>query len=349
MPRILCATLAACACTSGVMDQRCADADACDAESVGDASSSAATQGSSDDGDDGSPSSNADSGGSDGGPAPGCTLDADCDDGPAPTCQDETRSVAAGLGRCEAGACTFEPVIESCLAGCDPDTGACRHDVWLPLPSGGQPSGRIEHTLVWLDGRAVVWGGLQGDGTAVDDGAAYDPTTDTWTALEPDGAPSPRALHSAVAVGSRMVVYGGYDDDGTLASGGSYDFDLQAGSPMAAPPATTMARYGHGVAVVDGRMIVVGGWDDGDVAGSTANHYVIASDSWVPPPTSRVSVRRSPPSATPMGLIAWGGQDFGGDPSKGGLALARGLWSDTPLIGAPLARSRHTAVWTARR
>lgn len=339
--------LALCACTSGVMDERCDDAEGCATASVGDGSSSTGDDAGTDQGGDTMPAADASSSSSgDEGPAPACIEDADCEP-PPPQCQDETRSVLAGAGRCEDGACTFAPTIETCLAGCDATLGACRHDVWLPLPELDAPQGRREHTLVWSDGRAIVWGGLDAGGDPVGDGAWYDPATDAWTALPLDGGPEPRAQHSAVTLGSRMIVFGGYDGGGTLASGGSFDFDLQAWSPIADAPAFDGARHGHAAVIVDDRMLLVGGRVEASVAGSIPNEYLIAIDAWVlPTVVGAYPYADHATVATDVGLVAWGGEDNNGNPSKLGVMLDRDGWSAVTVQGAPTPRRRHAAVYT---
>ena len=58
----------------------------------------------------------------------------------------------------------------------DPST-----DVWLSLPAGDAPSGRIRHTAVWTGTEMIIWGGGGQSFTFVNSGARYDPSTGFWT------------------------------------------------------------------------------------------------------------------------------------------------------------------------
>ena len=63
----------------------------------------------------------------------------------------------------------------------------------------------------------IVWGGVSG-GTALNDGARYNPTLGGWTAITTSGAPAGRYAHTAVWTGIAMITFGGESP----ASGGQY-------------------------------------------------------------------------------------------------------------------------------
>src|SRR3989442_14110496 len=63
----------------------------------------------------------------------------------------------------------------------------------------------------------VIWGGL--DGSNLNTGGRYDPTTDAWTPTSTTNAPSARVYHTAVWTGSVMVVWGGEEGKSVVLSG----------------------------------------------------------------------------------------------------------------------------------
>ncbi len=93
---------------------------------------------------------------------------------------------------------------------------------WVTFSTSGAPSPRSLHTAVWTGQRLLVWGGSS-DGTALGDGAGYDPVLDTWTPISSTNAPAARFGHSAIWTGQEMVVFGGESGAGSLASGGAYN------------------------------------------------------------------------------------------------------------------------------
>src|SRR5215831_12731159 len=95
-------------------------------------------------------------------------------------------------------------------------------------------AGRIYHTAVWTGSRMLVFGGANGDGTAVlGDGASYDPVADAWTSIPPEG-PAGVRRHTAVWTGSRMIVWGGDNGhflNGAYGGGRAYDPVAQTWGP----------------------------------------------------------------------------------------------------------------------
>ena len=49
------------------------------------------------------------------------------------------------------------------------------------------------------------------DGSYLNTGGRYNPSTDSWTATSTTGAPAARTYHTAVWTGSEMIVWGGAD------------------------------------------------------------------------------------------------------------------------------------------
>ncbi len=96
------------------------------------------------------------------------------------------------------------------------------NDKWVSF-NGNAPSGRRDHTAIWLDGakRMVVWGG-RGDSGALDDGGVFDPLNNAWT--KPLSSPlQARYDHTAIAAGEKMIIWGGAKNNGQpLADGALY-------------------------------------------------------------------------------------------------------------------------------
>ena len=116
----------------------------------------------------------------------------------------------------------------------------------------------------------MVWGGYAGFTTqseSLNDGGAYDPTTDTWSALASKGAPEARINHSAVWTGSQMIVWGDvpYPPSQSLGTGGLYDPSTDSWQPTSLCDAP-IARSGHG-AVWTGTQMIIGGGDEAGVVG----------------------------------------------------------------------------------
>ena len=57
--------------------------------------------------------------------------------------------------------------------------GACTDNTWTATSTAGAPSGRRSHTAVWTGSEMIMWGGY--DGTDLDTGGKYNPSTDSWT------------------------------------------------------------------------------------------------------------------------------------------------------------------------
>ncbi|MGI8684953.1 MAG: Kelch repeat-containing protein [Acidimicrobiales bacterium] len=88
------------------------------------------------------------------------------------------------------------------------DPAAQSWTVLPPAPPALRPL-RMAPTAVVAGGSVLVWGG-NGEGGAVNDGAAYDVAAGAWRML-PESPLLPRGGHSAVWTGSDMLVWGGED------------------------------------------------------------------------------------------------------------------------------------------
>src|SRR6266496_529602 len=94
------------------------------------------------------------------------------------------------------------PAISSPSAGCIEDT-------WTATGTSNAPGGRYLHTAVWTGSEMIVWGGYS-NGSNLNTGGRYNPSTDNWTATSTTNAPDARNEHTAVWTDSEMIVWGGY-------------------------------------------------------------------------------------------------------------------------------------------
>jgi Putative metal-binding motif/Galactose oxidase, central domain/Kelch motif/Thrombospondin type 3 repeat len=227
-----------------------------------------------------------------------------------------------------------------------------------PMPPADAPTGRYLHTAIWTGSEMIIWGGSLGSrGSELASGGRYDPFGNVWNpepmAVTAD-TPAPRELHTAVWAKSlgQMIVWGGSDSSASLDSGGLYDPDANMWTQTSRTRAPS-GRVLHTAVWADDVMIVWGG-STGFVTGvyfDTGGRFNPATNSWTP--TNVAPSGRENHTAVWTGslMIVWGG--YGGDYPGGPLDTggrydpATDNWTPTATVGAPLARSHHTAVWTA--
>jgi hypothetical protein len=129
----------------------------------------------------------------------------------------------------------------------------------------GAPGPREGQTAVWSGNEMLIWGGWNG-GPYLDDGGAFDPTTDSngsWTPITTTGAPSPRTEHTAVWTSSAMMVWGGCGGDAcvdVLGDGGVWTPGAGGGAwkPVLAAAAIT-PRQRHTAVWTGAEVILWGG------------------------------------------------------------------------------------------
>ncbi len=141
----------------------------------------------------------------------------------------------------------------------DPST-----DTWSPTSTGANvPAGRFWHTAVWTGREMIVWGGRNGsDGSALNTGGHYDPSTDTWTPTSTGAnVPAARYSHSAVWTGTEMIVWGGYTGAARINTGGRYDPSTDTWTPTSTGANVPAERLGH-TAVWTGTVMIVWSGDD---------------------------------------------------------------------------------------
>src|ERR1044072_6925016 len=237
-----------------------------------------------------------------------------------------------------------------CLSGCPAVGGRYNPALneWRPITlSGGPPAPNRDRppTAVWTGTEMIVWGS---------GGGRYNPNTDSWMFLSTTNAPVSRSSHTAIWTGSEMIVWGGQDSQGTVhADGGRYNPATNSWQPVN----TTVApepRYLHTAVWTGAEMIVWGGANHNALALNSGGRYDPATNSWQPTDTSTAPIPRRYHSAVWSGteMIVFGGRD--GDYNNNDLIFETGgrydpatnLWRTTSLANVPLARFKHSAVWT---
>lgn len=241
------------------------------------------------------------------------------------------------------------------VASDDAATSTHPDDVWDPGSLADIPDPRQQATAVWTGTLMLVWGGGTGTTypnssvkTPFGNGGRYDPATGTWTPIAAMNAPTPRWGHSAVWTGSAMIVFGGMTStSGPLNTGGRYDPVTDAWTPL---PNAPIGRAFHS-AVWTGQLMVI--W--GASADGSGARYDPATNTWTPTSLVGTPGGRFRSSAVWTGdrMVVWGGSSNATSPTYyqdgGRYDPVSDSWSSISVVGAPSARSNHTAVWTGSR
>jgi len=186
---------------------------------------------------------------------------------------------------------------------------ACTDDTWSPMQH--LPIARDGHIAVWTGSEMIVWGGAlcASDGAP---GGRYDPATDSWITINATEQPPNRYRATGVWTGTELIVWGG-------------------------------------------------GWCGPSGSGGAENdggRYNPTTDAWTPTSiTGNVPSPRIDHAAVWSGteMIVWGGTPtFGSCPGTGEGCTRTGArydpntdsWTPTTVVGAPVGRRAHTAVWT---
>jgi N-acetylneuraminic acid mutarotase len=124
------------------------------------------------------------------------------------------------------------------------------------MNTAGAPTARYYCEGVWSGTDVIVWGGVAG--TAFNDGARYNPTTDKWASMAATSLAG-RERFSLTWTGKEMIIWGGdpygpsgYNDGAVYSAAGN---SWSALPTLDAPP----ARYGHTAVWTGHTMIVWGG------------------------------------------------------------------------------------------
>ncbi len=175
---------------------------------------------------------------------------------------------------------------------------------------------------------------------------------DTWNNGSLDDVPDNRTVHTAVWTGSVMIIWGGGMTN-SYNTGGRYDPVTDSWSPTSTQGAPS-PRALHTAVWTGSEMIVWGGLNDAFAVLNSGGRYDPVSDAWSSLSTTGAPAPRYRHAAIWTGseMIVWGGAkplSSARFNSGGRYDPATNSWSSTSLVGAPPARSGHTAVWTGTR
>ncbi len=210
------------------------------------------------------------------------------------------------------------------------------------------PGDRYTHTAVWTGSEMIVWGGVNSNGTYLNDGARYNPVFDLWTPISAKNAPSERAGHSGVSVAGIMIVWGGSNSATTFADGGYYNPASDEWTPIPVSPLMSARAYHTAVVSSANEVIIWGGIGPGNTPLNTGGRLYFtqwqAATSLAGAPVARY-VHRAVWTGTEM--IVWGGAETGSVFRNDGAHYNPTTNTWTPMTASPLAsRYAHVMVWS---
>src|SRR6266446_2483269 len=213
---------------------------------------------------------------------------------------------------------------------------ACAGDTWTPTSTTNAPAGRYRYTAVWTGSEMIVWGGY--NGSYLNTGGRYNPSTDSWTATSTTSAPAGRDRYTAVWTGSEMIVWGGFNGS-YLNTGGRYNHGTESWTATSATSAPA-ARYSHTAVWTGSQMIVWGGYNGSYL--NTGGRDNPGTDSWTATSTTSAPAGRYEHTAvwTDSEMIVWGGYNGTSFFNTGGRYCAA---TPTPT---PTATATATATFT---
>jgi N-acetylneuraminic acid mutarotase len=222
-------------------------------------------------------------------------------------------------------------------------------DTWSPIAVAGAPSNRRGHSAVWTSSEMIIWGGKRFDSPGLFTGGRYNPLSDTWTSMSTIGIPSRTYGQSAIWTGTEMIVFGGALASGIAGShGGRYNPATDTWTGI--PDGGWSDKFFHSAVWTGTRMVIWGG-SEGSFATNTGGSYNPETNSW-----TEITSAGAPPAAqkatavwTGSRMIVWGGEldDFTNFRSTGGMYdPSTNTWTSTSGTGVPMARSRHSVIWT---
>ncbi|MBI3205391.1 MAG: hypothetical protein HYZ29_27880 [Myxococcales bacterium] len=170
---------------------------------------------------------------------------------------------------------------KACSKGRACNFGKCAGG-WVAM--GASPFVPREKTAhVWTGSRVFIFGGLDGAGAALGDGALYDPLEPSaggWTLIPSgSGAPTPRQLATALDLGGSVLVFGGGGVAPTadFADGAIYDL---AGKSWSKIPDAPKARRAPVLAKKGSKVLVWGGWDGAGKPVADTHVFDLVAKSW---------------------------------------------------------------------
>jgi hypothetical protein len=228
------------------------------------------------------------------------------------------------------------------------NVSSCIDDTWRPIL---ELEPRARHTAVWTGSEMIVWGGRLIDGSPLNSGARYNPSTDTWIGTSMYRVPSAREEYTAIWTGSEMIIWGGSTVySGLRKTGGRYNPLTDSWKPTSTDQAP-VERFRHTAIWTGSEMIVWGGLSNGPL--NSGGRYNPITNKWVSTGTSLLNApsERDAHTAIWTGtrMIIWGGENNGVPYNTGGLYdPSTDTWAvnGTSTINAPSILFFYTAIWT---
>ncbi len=219
---------------------------------------------------------------------------------------------------------------------------------WVNIPSPRVQifSPRKGHVAVWTGKEMLVWGG-RNEFNQMNDGAAYNPSTDKWRQLSAEHDLGLRSGHTAVWTGNEMLIWGGEGKDGKFGDGAAYNPESNEWRQLNSDGRPT-SRSGHTAVWSGTEMLIFGGQAEGGTSGN-GYAYNPQEDTWRALPISGGPGYREDHTATWTGveMVVFGGLTLGGEANTGyAFNPKKNKWRSLTTVGGPLKRSRHTAIWT---
>ncbi len=211
------------------------------------------------------------------------------------------------------------------------------------------PAGRTDFSLVYVDGKTIVFGGTNGGG-AVSGGSVWNGAS--WTTLPVANQPTARRGHTAVVADGKMIIWGGYGSSAAENTGGIFNTTTNTWTATAVNADTPFARRDH-VAVWTGSRMLIWGGADGVTYYTGGRLYDPTTDTWTYMAEGGYEpAGRKGATAVWTGteMIVWGGFDGSTYYNDGArYNPTTDSWYDLTATNAPVARWYHTAVWTGTR
>src|SRR5437867_3071511 len=223
-----------------------------------------------------------------------------------------------------------------------PEDIQCTDDTWTATNLTNAPIARYLHTAVWTGSEMIVWGGS--NGSDLDSGGRYTPSTDSWTATSSINVPTARDSHTAVWTGSEMIVFGGFTGQTALNTGGRYN---PATNSWISTALSALVRGNHTAVWTGSEMIAWGGTDPVHYL-NTGERFNPTTNTWTGTSIANAPAGRYIATAVWTGseMIVWGGSNTALLNTGGKYNPGTDSWTATNAINAPAARYYHTAVWT---
>lgn len=227
-----------------------------------------------------------------------------------------------------------------------PTTITTTANTWLGIQDFNAPEGRSGHTAIWTGSKMIVWGGY--GSSYSNTGGIYDPLTDNWSYISASPL-SGRFLHSAVWTGTHMIIWGGSNAAGFFNDGAAYNPSTDTWTLLNTLNAP-IGRNLHTAVWTGAEMVIWGGQISGTKT-NTGSKYNFATSTWTALPVASGPSARYFHSAIWTGskMLIWGGEDVAGLRKNDGAIYnnATNTWDGpTSTISVPVARYRHTAIWT---